>query len=131
MAKILIVEDDVISRKYLSKFLNRYGHCDLVVDGYEAIDAFILAIQEKSPYELICLDIMMPKVDGIQVLEAIRKIEASEKISKVVKIVMTTALGRTDMVRQAFDLGCDAYASKPIDIEKFVEVLSQLGFEPL
>ena len=64
MLKILIAEDDLISRKFLSKFLSQYGECDIVVDGLEAIDAYMLAMREKKPYDLICLDIMMPKLDG-------------------------------------------------------------------
>jgi two-component system chemotaxis response regulator CheY len=130
MIKILIVEDDIISRKFLSRFLNRYGICDLVVDGYEALDAYLLAIHENTPYDLICLDIMMPKIDGVQVLKTIRELEKQTIEGRIVhksKIIMTTALGDTEMVRKAFDLGCDAYASKPIDTEKFIEVLGSLG----
>jgi len=130
MIKILIVEDDTISRKFLSRFLNRYGICDLVVDGYEAIDAYLLALHENTPYDLICLDIMMPKIDGVQVLKTVRELEKQiidGKKPERSKIIMTTALGDTEMVRKAFDLGCDAYASKPIDTEKFIEVLGNLG----
>ncbi len=57
--KILIAEDDLVSRSFLSRFLEKYGDCDLVVDGLEALDAFLMALKEKDPYRLICLDIMM------------------------------------------------------------------------
>lgn len=73
--RILIAEDDMISRKFLLKFLSQYGECDVVVDGMEALDAYLISIKEKEPYELICLDIMMPKVDGVKVLKAIRDFE--------------------------------------------------------
>ncbi|WKY47877.1 response regulator [Eubacteriaceae bacterium ES3] len=127
--KILIVEDDMISRRFLSKFLSQYGECDVVVDGMEALDAYLIAEKEEDPYDLICLDIMMPKIDGVKVLKAIRDFEAQRGISKEeqVKIIVTTALSDTEFVNQAFELGCEAYAAKPLDTEKLVEVMKQLG----
>lgn len=129
MKKILIVEDDMVSRKFLNKVLREYGDCDLVVDGLEAIDAFLISLKENSPYDLICLDIMMPKIDGVKVLKAMRDLENEKNISKEnkSKIIMTTALGESDIVKTAFEYGCDAYASKPIDLDKFREVLGKLG----
>ena len=133
MNRILIVEDDMVSRTFLNKYLKQFGDCDMVVDGLEAIDAYLISVKENHPYDLICLDIMMPKVDGVKVLKAIRDLEDQYKISaeKRTKIIMTTALGETQIVKTAFEIGCDAYASKPIDIEKFSEVLQKLGFERL
>lgn len=127
--KILIAEDDLISRKFLFKVLSRYGECDLVVDGLEALDAYLLSLKESKPYDLICLDIMMPKVDGVKVLKIIRDLEEQKGIppEKRAKIIMTTALAETQYVQNAFDIGCDAYAAKPIDIEKMTEVLANLG----
>lgn len=127
--RILIVEDDMASRKFLQKFLSEYGECDIVVDGLEALDAFLYAINSKQYYDLICLDIMMPKVDGIKVLKTIRDLEKQKGIlpDKQAKIIMTTALSGTDYVQNAFALGCEGYASKPIDTVKFVEVMKKLG----
>ncbi len=129
MLKILIAEDDLVSRKFLSKMLSEYGECDLVVDGLEAIDAYMLSIEDNTPYDLICLDIMMPKADGIQVLKVIRELEMQNDVpqEKSVKIMMTTALGDTDIVQTAFEFGCNAYASKPIDTVKFIDVMHKLG----
>jgi two-component system chemotaxis response regulator CheY len=70
--KILIAEDDMMSRKFLYKFLSKYGECDITVDGMEAIDAFLLALKDKKPYDLVCLDIMMPKVDGLKALKRLK-----------------------------------------------------------
>ncbi len=127
--RILIAEDDLTSRKFLFKFLSRYGECDLVVDGLEALDACLLAIKEDKMYDLICLDIMMPKVDGVKVLKSIRDLELQKGIvpEKRSKIIMTTALAETQLVQNAFDIGCDAYAAKPIDTVKLVEVLNKFG----
>jgi two-component system chemotaxis response regulator CheY len=129
MKRILIVEDDMVSRKFLSRFLAQYGECDMVVDGLEAIDAYMMAVKDNEPYDLICLDIMMPKIDGVKVLKAMRDLDLQNNIepNKRSKIIMTTALGESQIVQTAFEYGCDAYASKPIDTEKFVEVLEKLG----
>lgn len=127
--RILIAEDNLASRKFLFKFLSQYGECDLVVDGLEALDAYLMSLKEKEPYELICLDIMMPKVDGVKVLKAIRDLETQKGIlpEKRAKIIMTTALAETQYVQDAFDIGSDAYAAKPIDTAKLVEVMEKLG----
>ena len=126
--KILIAEDDMTSRRFLSKFLSQYGECDVVVDGMEALDAYLISVKDKSPYDLICLDIMMPKVDGVKVLKAIRDFEAQRGLlpDKRVKIIMITALADTEYVHRAFELGCEAYAAKPIDTEKLIEVMENL-----
>lgn len=127
--KILIVEDDMVSRRFLGKFLAQYGECDIVVDGMEALDAYLIAIKEEEPYDLICLDIMMPKVDGVKVLKAIRDFEVQRGIlpENKVKIIIITALADTEFVNTAFDLGCEAYAAKPVDTDKLVEVMNKLG----
>ena len=62
--RILIVEDDFPARKLLQTFLAPYGETDIVVDGEEAMEAFMIALDEGRPYDLICLDIMLPKKSG-------------------------------------------------------------------
>lgn len=127
--KILVAEDDSTSRKFLFKLLSQYGQCDLVVDGLEALEAFSMSIKDNKPYDLICLDIMMPKVDGVKVLKSIRDFERQKGIDSKQrsKIIMTTALAETRFVQNAFDIGCDAYVDKPIDIEKMLSVIKELG----
>lgn len=126
--KTLIVEDDFTSRKFMLKFLQKYGECDITVDGNEAIDAFKLALDEGESYDLICLDIMMPEKDGYQVLREIREIEEERNLpeEKRPKVIMTTALAEGRNVSKAFELGCVAYAGKPIDQDKFENQLRKL-----
>ena len=133
MIKILIAEDDLGSRKFMQQFLKTYGECDVTVDGIETVDAFLLAWDEGEPYDLICLDIMMPKLDGLKTLKIIRELENDKQIAEEqkVKIVMTTALNEQKIVYDAFEMGCEAFAAKPINQEKLHEVLKKLGFEPL
>ncbi|MCD7826800.1 MAG: response regulator [Clostridiaceae bacterium] len=127
--RILIAEDDFASRKFMLKFLSKYGECDVTVDGMEAVDAFLMALDADMPYDLVCLDIMMPTLDGYQALKAIRDIEESRNIpeDEQSKIIMTTALNEGANVNKAFELGCVAYAGKPIDQVKFEKVLRNLG----
>ncbi len=126
--RILIAEDDFASRKFMLKFLSKFGECDITVDGMEAVDTYLMALDADTPYDLVCLDIMMPALDGYQALKAIRDIEQERKIpeDQRAKIIMTTALNEGANVNKAFDLGCVAYAGKPIDQVKFESVLRKL-----
>lgn len=128
--KILIAEDDVSSRKFMFQFMSAYGDCDITVDGMEALDAFTMALDSKEPYDLICIDIMMPKIDGIKVLQVIRSIEQQKQITEVkkAKVIMTTALNDVDLVKKIFEYGCEAYATKPIDVKKMAKVMEKMGF---
>lgn len=127
--KILLAEDDFATRKFMHKFLSKYGECDVTVDGMEVVDAFMMALEEGKPYDLICLDIMMPVMDGYQALVGIRNLERDRNIpeSEAVKIIMTTALNDEQNVKMAFDLGCTIYSGKPIHEERFKQALEKLN----
>jgi two-component system chemotaxis response regulator CheY len=127
--RILIAEDDMASRKFLSRFLSKFGECDITVDGMEAVEAFMVSFDIDKQYDLICLDIMMPKLDGIKVLKTIREIEKQKGVpeDKQVKVIMTSALNELDVVHNSFDTGSEAYATKPINTEKFEEVMKKLN----
>jgi len=122
---ILIAEDDVVSRKLMKKILSDFGDCDFVVNGIEAIDAYLLAQKENKTYDLIFLDIMMPKIDGIKALKTIRDLEKQNYIMKKAKIIMMTALNEKDVVDDAYKKGADAYATKPLDIDKLFELIKK------
>ena len=127
--RILIAEDDFASRKVILKFLSEQGECDVTVDGMEAIDAFMMALEDGDPYDLICLDVMMPIMDGYQALKNIRDIEREHNIpeEEMVKIIMTTALNEQKNVKKAFELGCTVYCAKPIDMDKLKNTLEMIG----
>jgi two-component system chemotaxis response regulator CheY len=128
--RILIVEDDLGSRKLLQNILSPYGECDLAVDGEEAMDAFKLAWKEQSPYDLIFMDIMMPKVNGHEALRNIRIYETEKGINsdKEVKVIMTTVLEDSKNVMTAlYKGGAVAYIVKPIDKQKLINELKDLG----
>ena len=127
--RILIAEDDFASRKALLRFLSAYGGCDVTVDGMEAIDAYLMALEEDNPYDLVCLDVMMPIMDGYQALKNIRDIEKEKNIpeDERAKVIMTTALNEEKNVKKAFELGCTVYCAKPVDMEKLKGMLEKLG----
>jgi len=127
--RILIVEDDFVSRLLLQKMLTSYGMCEIAVDGQEAVDAFKMALEEKNPYDFICLDIMMPGMDGREALKQIRSIEKEKGIGGFdhAKIIMTTALKDTDNVMGSFKDQCDGYIVKPIDKQKLLGKMIELG----
>ena len=89
---------------------------------------FRSALEAGESYDLVCLDIMMPELDGYQALKAMRDIEKEKgvPVNQSAKIIMTTALNEGRNVTKAFELGCVAYAGKPIDQEKFENVLRKL-----
>ncbi|MCX7745870.1 MAG: response regulator [Clostridia bacterium] len=119
--RILIAEDDLVSREFLSRLLDKYGDCDVAVNGIEAVDAFIMALDEQKPYDLILIDIMMPLYDGVKVLKAIRNIEKQRKIDKAdrIKAAITSALYDESQVLELRSYGIDAYFTKPIDLSEF------------
>lgn len=127
--KILIAEDDFTCRKLLQTFLSEYGDCFVAINGHEAVEAVREALDEARPYDLVCLDIMMPEMDGHEALEAIRQIENEHGIAGLdgVKVIMTTILGDSKNVIGAFRTGCEAYIVKPVGKEKLLEEMEKLG----
>ncbi len=126
--KFLVVDDEFGARKLLLTYLQPLGECDIAVNGKEAAEAVKLALQDKKPYDLICLDIMMPELDGQATLRAIRALEDDAGIDPGdgVKIIMTTCLDDARNVMQAFREQCEAYIIKPIEREKLYEQMRKL-----
>ncbi len=128
--RVLIVEDDFVSRKILQGFLSAYGECDIAADGREAVEAFKMALNDGVPYDLICMDIMMPRMNGQEALLQIRQLEGEAGIKEMdaVKVIMTTAVDDKKHVTEAFYKGGAAsYFVKPINREKLIGELRILG----
>ncbi len=125
----LVVEDDFISRLILQKMLSPFGSCDVAVNGKEAVQAFSIAMADNKPYDLICLDIMMPEMDGREALKIIRQkeLEMNVQPQNEAKIIMITALDTAKEVIDAYYKGgCTSYLVKPISKVKIVQAITSL-----
>ena len=127
--KCLIVEDDFTARKLMQIYLSEFGKCFVAVNGKEAVQAVTQAFDEDEPYDLIALDIMMPEMDGIEALKAIRNLEKERGITGLdtVKVIMTTAKGQSQDIFDAFNTGCEAYLIKPIRKPDLIDEIRKLG----
>ncbi len=113
--KVLIIDDFSLNREILTKFLVSIAKCDLVESGKNALIVIKDAIQKNDHYDLICLDLMMPEMDGFEVLKEIRRIEIELGVqpAKNTKIMITSELKDGDSVSKTIQLGCNGYLSKP------------------
>ena len=120
MAKILVVEDDVTTNDLLSEYLTDAGHTTF--SAYDGLEA--LTYIRRESIELIILDIMLPKMDGIQVLKEIRK-------TSNVPVLMLTALSDEKTQIASFDNLADDYIIKPFSIvllgKRVVALLRRAG----
>jgi len=126
--KALIVEDDFLSRMLLQGLLKPYVVPDVAVNGKEAVEAVRISLENKEPYNLICMDIMMPEMDGQEALRHIRDLEKLAGILPTdgVKVIMITALDDKKNIMTAFREQCDTYLVKPLDKVKLVTTLESL-----
>jgi len=133
VTRILVVEDDFGSRRMMQKLLEEYGEVDVVVDGEEAVQAFNIAKSENKPYDVIFLDIMMPRMDGQEALRQIRQLERESAVDPLneVHVVMTTVLEDPHNVVSAyFKGGATAYIVKPVDRLKIRAEMNKFGLIP-
>lgn len=116
MAKILIVDDSIISRRKLKTILETAKHEIIgeAGDGAEALQKY----KDLSP-DLVTMDITMPDVDGITVLKEIMQYDSSARV------VMITALGKSDTILEALNAGAKHYISKPFADERIINSIHE------
>jgi two-component system chemotaxis response regulator CheY len=127
--RILVVDDDAPNRKLLKDIGSRLGECDAAEGGQEALNEFKKAWEEWRPFNLIFLDVLMPDMDGTQVLLKIREIEKDKKISEQhqARIIMVTGVSEEETVMDCVKNGCDEFIVKPIDVQLVFEKIKKLG----
>jgi two-component system chemotaxis response regulator CheY len=127
--KILIVEDDFTSRLLLQEILKLYGTTHIAVNGREAVEAVREALERRDHYDLICMDIMMPEMDGRTALKNIRELEKAKGIYSTdgAKIIMTTTVDDIKTIIGVYRKLCDGYVIKPIDKSKLLAQVETLG----
>ena len=122
--KALIADDDDGARIILENMLSALFECDLVTNGEEAVKAFVIATTDGAPYDLICLDIMMPLMTGQEALDEIRTKEEDLGIEPTL-VIMISALDTPGDITESFCRGGDDYLIKPIVKEELLEKLYQ------
>ncbi|MBI3985393.1 MAG: response regulator [Lentisphaerae bacterium] len=127
--RILIVEDDPDCRRVLYLYLASIGECEAVEDGAIAVACVKKSLAEQNPFSLICLDIVMPHMNGHEALKAIRDLEREHGLDRRrrAKVIMLTALGDAANVMSAIGEDCDAYIVKPVERLMLLEEIKQLG----
>lgn len=130
--RILIAEDELISRRIFTRLLESYGQLDLAEDGNMALQIFTSALDNHQPHDLVLLDIMMPKMDGLTVLKSIRQLETEQKTppERRTKIIMITAMADRKTVLKAIEYGCDSYLTKPFSKNEFEKKIRLIGLIP-
>lgn len=130
--RTLIVEDDAASRVALQGFLEPYGEVTLARNGREAIHLFEDALKNDTPFDLVCLDILMPELDGHCVLAQVRSLEKFAGIDglKSARVIMVTILGDSQNMMRAYQDQCDAYLVKPVHRDDLVRHLRYFNLIP-
>lgn len=127
--KILIVEDDFASRLFVQKVLSAFGEVHIAVNGLEAVQAVRMGLEENEPYDLVCMDLKMPEMDGHEAIRQIKVLEQEAGIpfDQEVKTIILTAFGDIKNVTTGFSQGADAYLVKPLDKNKLLEEIRNLN----
>lgn len=126
--KILVVDDELVSRKKMMKIVSDFGQCEGVTNGKAAISAVKKALEDWKLYQLITLDISMPDISGTQVLSAIRKLEEERGLDaeEIAKILMVTSHSDIETVKACAGK-CNGYVIKPFNKEVMVEKMKKIG----
>ncbi len=129
--KTLVVDDDGFGRDVMKSMLSTSWQFVEAESGAEAFTAFMNALDDRAPFDLITLDIGMPDMDGTEVLQKIRDFEEDKNVppDKRVKILMVTAHTDKDTVLACIKEGCDEYIMKPVQRESVIAKLKKLGIE--
>jgi two-component system chemotaxis response regulator CheY len=127
--RILIAEGDFVCRRLLQNLLSIYGQCDIAVSGQEVMQAFKLAHQEDCPYDLLCLDFLLPDNNGLEIWNNIRAYEKKHGVQGQcgVKIIISSVLDHFKDIQTSFQEECETYLAKPITKEKLDETIKQFG----
>ena len=127
---ILIADDEFSSRRLLEGILSPLGSCQIVENGRETVEAVRSSLEQGKRFDLICLDIMMPEMNGQEALNEIRKLEKLNGISSQDEavIIMITAMNSLQTVVDSFEGGgCSAYLTKPVTKKNLLDKLKNYG----
>lgn len=126
--KILVVDDELVSRKKMAKIASEFGQVDSAKNGKTAISAIKSALEDWQLYNLITLDISMPDISGIDVLTSVRELEEERGLDdeEKAKILMVTSRSDIETVKACVGK-CDGYVIKPFNKEVLVKKMRKIG----
>ena len=122
--KILLIDDEPIALKKLELMLTNVGHCDIAVNGIEATEHFVTAIRSGKHYDIITIDIELPDITGLELLQRFCNLEQKNGIQPAKKI-MITAHSNADYVVKAKGK-CDAFVVKPVRKDSLLSKIKEL-----
>jgi len=116
--KVLIADDSSFMRTVIKNYLKNFQGLTIVeaVDGQDALEVY----KTEKP-DLILLDVIMPKLNGLDVLKKIRETDKSTKV------VIITSVGQSSVVEEAMSLGAERYITKPFRYEDLVEIINEFS----
>ena len=131
--RILIIDDEALSRKVLLKQLEGIGDCTAVNDSLKGFELLEKAMGRGKPYDLVTLDVSMPKMGGIELLKKIRKAEKDSDIGRTdwVKIIMVSSRMNVTTIKECIRLGCSSYLVKPVNRFRLMDAMGKIGFQDL
>jgi len=127
--KTLVVDDDLVSRRLMRTLVSAFSDCEVAVNGRDGLQVFEESHRAGKPFDLLCLDVMMPEMDGYELLAAVRAFEERNGIpaDRGAKVVIMTAVEDPRIISGAYVAGCQAFVRKPIDLQKLKGALHAAG----
>lgn len=127
--RALICDDEFTARVMLLRTAERVAQCDIATDGLEAVEAFEAGLRMGRPYDLVCLDLGMPRLSGHEALEAIRLIEQRFNVRQrdAARVIMVTASNTRGDILQSFRDQANGYLVKPLKPSALYELLIKFG----
>ena len=123
--EILLIEDNVDDAELAIRALKKRNLANNLLhigDSEKALEYLFAKDNDNYP-KLILLDLKMPKVDGIEILKRIK----GDPMKKVIPVVMLTSSKEERDIVESYDLGVNAYIVKPVEFDKFLQAVDQLG----
>lgn len=129
MLKILLVDDSKSAQLKILSILSKYGACDQAYNGVEALDKFKRSLQANSPYDLIIMDVVMPKMDGFEAVKKIMMLQDALNVhekNKAKIIMLTSKADPANMMKAHFEIGVKTYLTKPFEEKTLLEAMTNL-----